>query len=706
MSDELRDQAPGEADGANPLLDTRGLPRFPEIRPEQVEPGIRALLAELERELQALEASAEPTWTGLVEPLERLNGRLEYSWGVLGHLLGVRNSDALRQAFETVQPEVVAFGLRLAQSPSLYRALVALREGDAWAGLDGPQRRVVESLERDARHAGVGLEGDARTRFNAIAQELAELSTRFSNHVLDATKAFALELDDPEDVAGLPENLRELAAQAARDAGNKAATAAEGPWRITLDAPSFVPFMEHARARARREELYRAYVTRASSGDWDNSPLIERILQLRREQAELLGYPDFAALSLADKMAPDVPAVRELLERLRVASLDAAQRDLEDLRGCAREAQAPEAEALALWDVAYWAERLREARFQYTEEELRPYFPFPRVLQGLFELAERLFAVRIRPADGEAPVWHPDVRFFRVEDADGASLAAFYLDPYSRPAEKRGGAWMDECVGRSRVLASEGQALRQPVAYLVCNQTPPVGDAPSLMSFSEVSTLFHEFGHGLQHMLTTVDYGLAAGIRNIEWDAVELPSQFMENWCYHRETVTRLSGHVTTGEPLPDALFEKLLAARTYRAGSDMLRQLYFALTDLELHEAFLAGGSDTAFDVQRRVAERTTVLPPLPEDRFLCSFGHIFAGGYAAGYYSYKWAEVLSADAFAAFEEAGLDDAQAVRETGLRYRETVLARGGGEAPMEVFRAFRGREPSPDALLRHSGLAE
>jgi oligopeptidase A len=327
------------------------------------------------------------------------------------------------------------------------------------------------------------------------------------------------------------------------------------------------------------------------------------------------------------------------------------------------------------------------------------------VLDGLFALAERLFGVRFVPADGEAPVWHPDVRFFRVYDAQGADVAAFYLDPYSRPAEKRGGAWMDECVGRSSLLAADNQAIRLPVAYLICNQTPPVDGKPSLMTFQEVKTLFHEFGHGLQHMLTTVNYGLASGIRNVEWDAVELPSQFMENWCYHRDTLLGLSGHVDTGAPLPDDLYEKICAARNYRAGSQMLRQLYFAFLDLALHHNYDPHGPESIFQVQERIAKITTVLPPLPEDRFLCSFGHIFSGGYAAGYYSYKWAEVLSADAFGAFEEAGLEDVEAVARTGRRYRETILALGGSRHPMEVFHEFRGRQPSTAALLRHSGLA-
>jgi oligopeptidase A len=567
------------------------------------------------------------------------------------------------------------------------------------------QQRIIDLLIRDAELSGVGLQGQKRERFNEIQQELARLSTVFSNHVLDATKAFALTLDRPEEVEGLPASLLQLAAQAARQAGAATATPEYGPWRITLDYPSFGPFLEHSRRRDLREQLYRAFITRASSGAEDNSPLLSSILRLRQEQAQLLGYNSFAELSLASKMAPDVATVERFLEELRQASFTAARQDLEDLRNCARAAGAPEAEDLCHWDLAFWAERLREQRYDFNDEELRPYFPLPRVLDGLFALVQRLFGVQIRPAPGETAVWHEDVRFFRVYDDQERPIAAFYLDPYSRPAEKRGGAWMDECVGRSRILAAPGQTVRLPAAYLICNQTPPVDGKPAMMSFSEVKTLFHEFGHGLHHMLTTVDYGLAAGIHNVEWDAIELPSQFMENWCYHRDTLMGMSAHVETGEPLPEALYRKLCAARTYRSGSLMLRQLYFACLDMALHHHFDPQGAETPFDVQQRVAALTTALPPLAEDRFLCSFGHIFAGGYAAGYYSYKWAEVLSADAFAAFEEAGLDNAVALTDTGRRYRNSILALGGSRPPMEVFRAFRGREPSTAALLRHSGLA-
>ncbi|MEE3331688.1 MAG: M3 family metallopeptidase [Myxococcota bacterium] len=701
-----------EEAAGNPLLATGGLPSFDVIEAEHVEPAVRAMLAEQQAALGALEADVaarlergeSPGWEHLVDPLERIGDRFAAVWGVVGHLRGVKNSDELRDAFEAVQPEVVVFGLQLGQSRPLYDGLVALRDGPGWGAMDEAQQRIVESLVRDARHSGVGLEDDERARFNELAQQTAELATNFSNNVLDATKSFNLDLTEAGDVEGLPESWLEGAAQAAVEGGIEGATAERGPWRLTLDAPSFLPFMEHSPRRELREKLYRAYVTRASEGEFNNVPLIGDILAVRRESARLLGFSTYAELSLDAKMASDVSGVEALLESLRVASIEAAERDLKDLRAFAGERGAAEADDLNLWDIAFWSERLREHRYAYSEEALRPYFPLPRVLDGLFALAERLFGVKIEAADGEAPVWHEDVRFFRVANTTGQPLAAFYLDPYSRPAEKRGGAWMDECVGRSRALAPSGSDVRLPVAHLVCNQTRPVGGKPSLMSFNEVLTLFHEFGHGLQHMLTAVDYGLASGIRNIEWDAVELPSQFMENWCYQRETLHEISAHVETAEPLPDELFEKLDAARTYRAGSDMLRQLYFGLTDLALHDTYDPSSDESPFEVQRRVSARTTVLPPLETDRFLCSFSHVFAGGYAAGYYSYKWAEVLSADAFAAFEEGGLTNEASVREIGARYRDTVLGLGGSRTPMEVFVAFRGREPRTEALLRHAGL--
>ncbi|WAL58746.1 M3 family metallopeptidase [Thermocoleostomius sinensis] len=686
----------------NPLLQGQGLPLFEQIQPAHVVPAMTQLLAESEERLTHLETQVVSTWDGLVKPLEQLEERISWSWGVVSHLMGVKNSPELRQAYETMQPEVVKFINRLSQSQPIYEGFKALKQSDAWHELEASQQRIVDSAIREAELSGVGLTGEAKERFNAIRLELAECSTRFSNHLLDATKAFSLTLTQPEEVEGLPPSWLALAAQAARSTGAESATAESGPWRVTLDMPSYLPFMQHSRRRDLRETLYRAFISRAAAGEFDNTPLIERILELRQEQAQLLGYNSYAEVSLAAKMAPSIDAVEQLLEELRQASYEAATDELQQLQAYA--ASKGVTEPLQHWDITFWAERQREEKFSFNQEELRPYFPLEQVLQGLFDLSQRIFGVTITPADGEAPVWHPDVRYFQVADETG-TIAHFYLDPYSRPAEKRGGAWMDECIGRAKVETTAGSAIRLPVAYLVCNQTPPVDGKPSLMTFNEVETLFHEFGHGLQHMLTKVDYSRASGIRNVEWDAVELPSQFMENWCYHRSTLLSLGRHYETREPLPEHYYQKLLAARTYMSGSTMLRQIHFSWVDLELHHRYQPGGSETPEQVRRRIAEKTTVLPPLPEDNFLCAFGHIFAGGYAAGYYSYKWAEVLSADAFSAFEEAGLEDEQSIAQVGQRFRDTVLALGGSKHPMEVFKSFRGREPDTVALLRHNGLA-
>lgn len=685
----------------NPLLIGKGLPPFDAIQPEHVVPAMTQLLEELDRSLSALEAQVVPTWSGLVDPLYGIIDRLGWSWGIVGHLMGVKNSPELREAHQTMQPAVVRFYTRLGQSKPLYDGFTALKASAEWETLDEGQKRIVEAAIRDAELAGVGLEGEAKDRFNAIQLELADLSTQFSNHVLDATKAFSLTLTQPEDVEGLPPSLLSLAAQAARMAGEENATPESGPWRITLDFPSYGPFMQHSTRSDLREKLYKAFLSRASAGDLNNAPLIDRILELRQEQAHLLGFDNFAELSLASKMASGVAAVEELMEELRQVSYDAAKQELAELQAFAT--AKGYTEELKHWDISYWAERQREAKFDFTDEELRPYFPLPQVLDGLFGLAKRLFGVTVTAADGTAPVWQEEVRYFQVADETGSPIAYFYLDPYSRPAEKRGGAWMDECI--NRVKLTDVGTLRLPVAYLVCNQTPPVDGKPSLMTFREVETLFHEFGHGLQHMLTRVDYLGASGIRNVEWDAVELPSQFMENWCYDRSTLFGMAKHYETGETLPEHYYQKLLGARTYMSGSAILRQLHFSWVDLELHARYQPGGAETVRDTRDRIAKTTTILPPIPEDNFLCAFGHIFAGGYAAGYYSYKWAEVLSADAFAAFEEAGLDNEAAISETGKRFRDTVLAKGGSQHPMEVFKAFRGREPNTEALLRHSGLA-
>ncbi|BDA67530.1 oligopeptidase A. Metallo peptidase. MEROPS family M03A [Rivularia sp. IAM M-261] len=690
---------------SNPLLKGSGLPPFSEIKPEHVVPAVTELITELDAELIKLESNVQPTWSGLVEPLEKISERLYWTWGAVSHLMGVKNSNELREAYETVQPKVVQFSNKLSQSQPVYNAFKSLRNSDTWATLEPAQKRIVDSAIRDAELSGIGLEAEARERFNAIQMELAELSTKFSNHVLDATKAFSLKLTSKDEIQGLPPSLVSLAAQAARATGEENATPDSGPWVITLDSPSFGPFLQHSTRRDLRSKVYKAFLTRASSGELDNNPLIERILELRQELAQLLNYKNYAEVSLKSKMAPSVEAVQKLLEELRAASYDAAVKELEELKEFAASKGAPEASDFKHWDVSFWAERQREAKFDFTAEELRPYFPLPQVLDGLFGLVQRLFGVTVTPVDGQAPVWHPDVRYFQISDDTGSPIAYFYLDPYSRPAEKRGGAWMDTCINRAKITQNGTSTTRLPVAYLVCNQTPPIDGQPSLMTFNEVETLFHEFGHGLHHMLTKVDYVSAAGINNVEWDAVELPSQFMENWCYERPTLFGMAKHYETGETLPEHYFQKLLAAKNYMSGTATLRQVHFSLVDLELHNSYQPGGEEKASDLRARIAKTTTVIPPLPEDAFLCAFGHIFAGGYASGYYSYKWAEVLSADAFAAFEEAGLENEAAVKDTGKRYRETVLALGGSKHPMEVFKNFRGREPSTEPLLRHNGLA-
>ena len=684
----------------NPLLIGKGLPPFNEIEAGQVVPAMTQLLKELETEVAQLEANVTPTWSGVVEPLTAIDERLGWSWGIVGHLMGVKNSPQLREAYQQMQPEVIKFYTKLTQSKPLYEAFKGIKEGAQWDKLEPAQKRIVESSLRDFELSGVGLSGETKERFNQIQLESGELSTKFSNNVLDATKAFKLKLTDKKDVEGLPPSALGLMAQTAKAEGEEDATPENGPWVVTLDYPSYIPYMKYATNRQLREKLYKAFVSRASSGEFDNRANIDRILELRKEKANILGFANFAELSLAKKMATDVDAVQKLQEELRVASYDAAIKEFEELKAFAGQ------DDLKNWDTSYWAEKQREAKFDFNEEELRPYFSLPKVLDGLFGLANRIFDVTITAADGDAPVWQEDVRYFKIADENGNAIAFFYLDPYSRPAEKRGGAWMNDCIGRAKMTVDGKTETRLPVAYLTCNQTPPVDGKPSLMTFNEVTTLFHEFGHGLQHMLTTIDYAEAAGINNVEWDAVELPSQFMENWCYDRPTLFGMAKHYETGETLPEEYYQKLVAAKNYMSGSAMLRQLHFGMLDMELHSNYEPGGEETPNDVRNRLAETTTVLKPIPEDNFLCAFGHIFAGGYAAGYYSYKWAEVLSADAFAAFEEAGLDDEAAMKSVGKKFKDTVLSLGGSLHPMEVFQEFRGREPQTEPLLRHSGLVK
>jgi oligopeptidase A len=696
------------------LLRGHGLPRFEAIDASQVKAHIPSLINDLGEQLSTLESTLQQrladntplSWDEVMTPLHLLGERLRWSWGVVSHLNGVCNSPELREAHAAQQPDVVRFGNRAGQSQVIHQALESLQQNPSHP-LDSTQIRILDAELLSMRHRGVGLSGAVQESFNEASEKLASLSTRFSNHVLDATQGWTLLVDDADQLKGMPERALQALAAAAKEAGDQQQdgqdpSAEDGPWRLGLDMPRYLPVLTHADNRSLRETVYRAQVSRASSGELDNTPLIEEILDLRTHQAARLGYQNWAERSLASKMADNVGAVEQLLEELRVAALPVAEQEIDELKTCARRHGATEADDFSPWDVSYWAEKLRQERFNLNQEALRPWFPLPQVLDGLFHLCERLFSIKIEAADGEAPIWHQDVRFFKVNDQDGHPLAAFYLDPFSRPASKRGGAWMDECLNRSR--NSEGE-LTHPVAYLICNQTPPSGDIPSLMSFEEVETLFHEFGHGLQHMLTTVEHPQAAGINNVEWDAVELPSQFMENWCLDRHTLMGMARHWQTGEPLPEEDYNKLRNSRTFMQGCGTLRQVHFALTDLRLHSTWTPelGQSPDAF--RRKIADSTTVLPPIPEDRFLCAFGHIFSGGYSAGYYSYKWAEVLSADAFAAFEEVGLDQEENVQATGQRFRDTVLSLGGSQRPADVYKSFRGRTASTDALIRHSGLA-
>ncbi len=685
----------------NPLLVDAGLPEYARIQPEHVVPAVKETVTRALARFEDLERSFTPTWAGTMEPIEELERPFESAWKPVGHLFGVHNSPELRAAYDEAQPLIIDFSLRVRQSESLYKAFLRLRDDvGVWNGLTGTQHRIILDRIKDAELAGIGLPVEQRERFNAIEQELSQLTTEFSNHVLDATKAFALDITDDSKTEGWPPSLQQLAAQtwSRAHADAPAATPEAGPWRITLETPLYVPFMEHCRDSALREQLYRAYFARASQPPFDNTPLMTRILQLRKEKAALLGYPHFAAVSLMRKMAPSVDAIQAMYDQLHTAAWNVAQRDLQDLIDF--KAKQGDTAPLNLWDVGFWAERLREERYAYTDEQIRPYFSLERVLDGLFRLLTRLFGVTVERVTDGISTWHPDVRYYVVRNEAAEPIASFFLDPYSRPENKRGGAWMDDCLGRRKVNGK----TQLPVAHLVCNQTPPVGDRPSLMTFREVETLFHEMGHGLQHMLTTIEHPDAAGINGVEWDAVELPSQFMENWCYHRPTLMGMTGHFETGEPLPEELFQKICAARNYRAATQLLRQMMLGMTDLALHTAFDPNGSETPYDVHRRIAAKTSVLPILPEDRFLCGFSHIFAGGYAAGYYSYKWAEILSADAFGAFEEAGLDNDTAVAATGRRFRDTVLALGGSQHPLEIFRSFRGREPQVEPLLKQCGL--
>ncbi|NIR61269.1 MAG: oligopeptidase A [Gammaproteobacteria bacterium] len=677
---------------SNPLLEMDGLPPFSRIRPEHVEPAVDQTLAANRARLRTLLDALEgqPTWERLVAPIEAMEERLSRLWSPARHLNAVMNNETLREAYNDCLPKLSEYATELGQHEGLYRAFRAVAE--TTDRLDGAQRKILDNALRDFRLSGVTLSEAGKARFRAIMQELSTLSSRFEDNVLDATHAWRKHVTDESRLAGLPESDRALARQAAQREGLKG-------WLFTLEMPSYLAVMTHAADRALRREAHEAYVTRASdqgphAGRFDNTEVMERILALRHEAARLLGFHSYADYSLATKMARSPKEVLEFLDDLAQRSRPAARRELDELERFARERDG--IAGLEAWDVAYYAERLKEQTFSLTQEELKPYFPAPRVLRGLFDVVERLYGIRIEERAG-IDAWHPDVRFFEIRDAEGAARGQFYVDLYARP-HKRGGAWMDECINRWR--RPEGD-VDVPVAYLTCNFSPPVGDEPALLTHDEVVTLFHEFGHGLHHMLTRVDHPSVAGINGVEWDAVELPSQLMENWCWQREALDVISGHYRTGEPLPDELFARLDASRTFHAAMQMVRQLEFALFDFRIHAEYDVDRGGCVYDILNEVRDHVAVVRQAPFNRFAHGFTHIFGGGYAAGYYSYKWAEVLSADAFAAFEEAGIFDST----TGRRFLEAILEKGGSRDAMDSFVAFRGREPTIEALLRHSGLA-
>jgi oligopeptidase A len=667
----------------NPLLQEGPLPAFDSIRAEHVEPAIRQVLDDNRRQLQALLDSKAAGWEGIVAPIERMQHRLARTWSPVGHLNGVLNTDELRAAYNVCLPLLTAYHTEISQNERLHAAYRHVAETE-YDRLRPEQRRLLDNALRDFRLAGVALDPERKQRFKSLMERLASAQAKFDENVLDATNAWTRPVTDPAELAGLPEAVKARARSEARKAGRDG-------WLFTLDAPNYQAVLTHADHRDLRRDFYTAWVTRASDlGDpqWDNTALMEEILALRHEAAQLVGFRNFAEYSLATKMAKDPSEVLEFLRRLARVCRPAAEREFATLEAFA-------GRKLEAWDVAFHSERLKRETLSVSEEALRPYFPLPRVLEGLFAVAERLYGVRIARRDGVA-TYHPDVEFYDILDAGGDRRGGFFLDLYSRP-KKRGGAWMDECVGRIAV----GDANALPVAYLVCNFTPPAAPRPSLLTHHEVLTLFHEFGHGLHHMLTRVDFPSVAGINGVPWDAVELPSQFMENFAWREEVLPLISGHVETGEPLPADELRKLQATRSFQAGMQSVRQLEFALFDFRIHAEYEPARGGRLAETLAEVREEVAVVKPPAFNRFAHSFQHIFSGGYAAGYYSYKWAEVLSADAFGAFEESGIFD----EVTSRRFLQAILERGGSRDAMEAFVEFRGRKPELEPLLRQLGLA-
>ncbi len=675
----------------NPLLQDFDLPPYSEIRPEHVEPAIDSILGDNRVAIEELlsRPAERLDWQTLVVGLDEMNARLGRAWSPVSHLNAVCNSPELRSAYEACLPKLSAYYTELGQNRALFEAYKALAEGPAAAGFEVAQKTILEHSLRDFRLSGIDLPPVEQQRFGAIQMKLAELGSRFSNQLLDATQAWTKHLTDEAALAGLPDSAKGQMKQAAEAKG------LDG-WLITLEFPSYYAVMTYADDRALRQEVYTAYSTRASdqgpnAGQFDNGPVMEEILDLRQELARLLGYASYAELSLATKMAESPEQVLGFLRDLAVRSKPFAEKDLAELRAFAAEQGLDD---LKSWDTGYYAEKLRQSRYSLNQEELRAYFPIDKVLAGLFAVVQRLYGIEIVELE-DFDAWHPEVRLFEIRE-HGEHVGRFFFDLYAR-ANKRGGAWMDGARDKRR--DAEGRLI-SPVANLVCNFTPPVGERPALLTHDEVTTLFHEFGHGLHHLLTRVEHAGASGINGVAWDAVELPSQFMENWCWEPEGLALISGHYQTGEPLPQEKLERMLAAKNFQSGMVMVRQLEFSLFDFELHATH--GDGRSVLEVLEAIRDEVSVLRPPRENRFPNSFAHIFSGGYAAGYYSYKWAEVLSSDAFSRFEEEGVFNA----ETGRAFREAILARGGSQEPMVLFVDFRGREPSIDALLRHLGLSQ
>ncbi|USX28117.1 M3 family metallopeptidase [Oxalobacteraceae bacterium OTU3CINTB1] len=688
-------------DAQNPLLDFSGLARFDAIKPEHVTPAIDDLLAKSRAVVEQLQTPSEQvTWENFVTPLENATELLGRAWGIVSHLNNVVDTPELRATFNENQPKVTEFWTALAQNEALFDKYKALRASPEFATLSPARKRIVDNAIRDFRMGGAELPADKKERFAAIQEEHASVSTRFSENVLDATNDYKLLVTDEADLAGLPDDVKAAARAAAEKDGKQG-------FQFSLHFPSYYPILQFAHKRELRETVYRANATKASEqgevfskkDEWDNTQNIVTLLKLRDEEAKLLGYKNFAEVSLVPKMAKSPEEVVNFLEDLAKRARPFAEKDLEELRQFAKAELG--IDELKAWDIPYASEKLQEQRYAFSAQEVKQYFPEHKVVDGLFRLIQNLFTVEIKPDD--APVWHKDVRFFRIERA-GKLIGQFYLDLYAR-AGKSGGAWMDDARGRR----ADQHKVQTPIAYLTCNFTEPaVVDGkvqPSLFTHDEVITLFHEFGHGLHHMLTAVDELGVSGISGVEWDAVELPSQFMENFCWEWEVLEHMTAHAVTGEPLPRALYDKMLAAKNFQSGLQTLRQVEFSLLDMHLHYDYDASTGKTVQQLIDQVRAKFALIIPPAFNRFQNSFGHIFAGGYAAGYYSYKWAEVLSADAYAAFEEAKALGPSATTETGKRYLQEILSVGGSRPALESFTAFRGREPSIDALLRHSGMA-